>query len=201
MLKSSFLISIFPLLSIFLTSSILAISIGEIAPDFDLPGTHKLGRMKDHRGKYIVLEWYNDGCPFVRKHYDSKNMQNLQRDFKEKVSWLTVSSSAKGRQGYLKDTMAAMEMYTKEQMNSLSLLLDSKGVVGKTYGAKTTPHMYIIDPKGNLIYQGAIDSIASADPNDVGKSTNYVRKALDEALSGKPVTVAKSQPYGCSVKY
>lgn len=185
----------------FLSLNIFSAELGAPAPKFDLKGSPQGANLDGEKGKYIVLEWYNDGCPFVRKHYDSKNMQNLQRKYKGKVAWLTVNSSAEGRQGYLASIDAAKGMYSKEQMDSLSLLLDSDGKVGKAYGAKTTPHMYIIDPKGTLVYQGAIDSIASADSSDIKKSKNYVDMALTEALAGKKISMAKTQPYGCSVKY
>jgi peroxiredoxin len=182
-------------------SSTFAVNIGDQAPDFSLSGSPKGVKLADMRGKFIVLEWYNDGCPFVRKHYDSKNMQGLQKKYADKVAWLTINSSAKGRQGHLANVEVAKSQYTKEQMASLSLLLDGSGSVGKSYGAKTTPHMYIINPKGELIYQGAIDSTPSANPEDIKTSTNYVSEALDQALSGKKVTLAKTQAYGCSVKY
>lgn len=182
-------------------NSAFALNIGDQAPGFSLMGTPKKADLKDFKGKYVVLEWFNDGCPFVRKHYDSQNMQKLQKKYAGKVAWLTINSSAEGRQGYLKDLGAAKSMYTKEQMASLSLLLDAPGKVGRAYGAKTTPHMYIIDPKGKLVYQGAIDSTPSANPDDISSSTNYVSQALDEALAGKKVSMAKTQAYGCSVKY
>lgn len=179
----------------------LALNIGDDAPDFKLDGTPNGASLKELKGKYVVLEWFNDGCPFVRKHYDSNNMQSLQKKYADKVAWLTINSSAEGRQGYLSSLKEANSLYTKEQMAALGLLLDSPGKVGKSYEAKTTPHMYIIDPKGKLVYQGAIDSKASADPSDIKTSTNYVAKALDEALSGKEISIAKTQAYGCSVKY
>lgn len=185
----------------FINFSLLSAELGNPAPSFDLEGSPKNISLKDLRGKYVVLEWYNDGCPFVRKHYDSKNMQGLQEKYKGKVHWLTINSSAVGRQGHLENVSSAKEMYSKEQMASLSLLLDGNGKVGKSYGAKTTPHMYIIDPKGKLVYQGGIDSVASADSSDIKGATNYVAKALDEALAGKKISMAKTQPYGCSVKY
>lgn len=189
------------LFSLLLLNSAFAVNIGDDAPLFSLEGAPKKASLSELSGKYVVLEWYNDGCPFVRKHYDSKNMQGLQKKYGDKVTWLTINSSAEGRQGYLANLIAAKSKYTQEQMASLSLLLDGSGKVGKAYGAKTTPHMYIINPKGKLIYQGAIDSIASADSGDIPTATNYVSKALDEALAGKKVSVAKTQAYGCSVKY
>jgi peroxiredoxin len=184
-----------------LSSAVFAVGIGDQAPEFKLEGTPSKAALSDHIGKYVVLEWYNDGCPFVRKHYDSNNMQNLQKKYKGKVSWLTINSSAKGRQGFIKNIGKAKEKYSKEQMAAMSLLIDSDGIVGKAYAAKTTPHMYIIDPKGKLVYQGAIDSISSADSSDIKDATNYVDVALTEALAGRKVAMAKTQPYGCSVKY
>lgn len=184
-----------------LSLNIFSADLGSAAPKFDLSGTPQGASLEKMKGKYVVLEWYNDGCPFVRKHYDSKNMQRLQKKYSGKVAWLTINSSAKGRQGFLGNVEAAKGMYTKEQMASMSLLLDSSGKIGKAYGAKTTPHMYIIDPAGKLVYQGAIDSIASADSGDIKKSTNYVDQALTESLAGKKISMAKTQPYGCSVKY
>ncbi len=187
-------------LSLFQFSS-FALSIGESAPDFSLTGTPKTIGLSRLKGKYVVLEWYNEGCPFVRKHYDSNNMQALQKKYQGKVSWLTINSSAKDRQGYLKDLISAKGTYSKEQMKAVSLLIDSDGKVGRAYGAKTTPHIFIIDPVGKIAYQGAIDSIASASADDISKAKNYVDLALKEALDGKKVTLAKTSPYGCSVKY
>jgi peroxiredoxin len=189
--------------SILLSFSIstLAATNGEMAPSFSLEGSPDQVKLADQKGKYVVLEWYNDGCPFVRKHYDSNNMQALQEKYKGKVSWLTINSSAKNRQGYLSDSSAAKSMYTKEQMKAMSLLLDPSGKVGKAYGAKTTPHMFIIDPAGKIAYQGAIDSISSANPDDAKKAKNYVDMALTSALAGRKIAMAKTQPYGCSVKY
>lgn len=185
-------------LTIFLS---LGLSIGDNAPTFDLKGSPKNVDLKKLKGKFIVLEWFNDGCPFVRKHYDSGNMQSLQKKYKEKVVWLTINSSAPGRQGYLKDLSVAKAMYKNENMFSSSLLLDKGGKTGMDYRAKTTPHMYIINPKGKIIYQGAIDSIPSADRMDIKMSKNYVSMALDQALGDKEVIVKKTRPYGCSVKY
>lgn len=152
-------------------------------------------------GKTVVLEWTNDQCPFVRKHYDSGNMQALQKTYTgEDVVWMSVISSAKGKQGYV----------TGEQANELSksrgavpsyVLLDPEGTLGKMYGAKTTPHMYIIDGKGELRYMGAIDSIRSVDPDDIPKATNYVVQAMTELDAGKPVSEPQTRAYGCSIKY
>lgn len=180
--------------------NLYAADLGKPAPTFNLDGTKKVDLSK-YKGKYVVLEWYNDGCPFVRKHYDSNNMQKLQKKYGDKVAWLSINSSAPGKQGHLADASAAKAMYNKEKMAAEALLLDVGGKTGMAYEAKTTPHMYIIDPKGTLVYQGAIDSIPSANPADISKSENYVAKALDDALAGRKIAQAKTRPYGCSVKY
>jgi len=176
--------------------------VGQPAPAFSLPdskgGTQSLA---SYKGKFVVLEWVNPDCPFVRKHYGSGNMQMLQKAYSAKgVAWLTVNSSAPGKQGHLE--AATAEAFIKDKGASpTALLLDPQGNIGRGYGAKTTPHMFVIDPAGNLIYNGAIDDKPSADPADVASATNYVRSALDQALAGKPVTTTATQPYGCSVKY
>jgi peroxiredoxin len=177
-------------------------TVGKKAPAFNLPDTNgKKRALSDHDGKFVVLEWTNYDCPFVRKHYESQNMQKLQKTFTDKgVVWYSVCSSAPGRQGN----------YEPEKVNQLikghgaspsGYLLDPDGAVGKLYGATATPHMFIIDPKGTLIYAGAIDDNPSADISDKKQASNYVHKALTEAMSNKPVTTPTSQAYGCSVKY
>lgn len=177
-------------------------SVGVSAPEFslsDINGTaHSLAAYK---GKYVVLEWVNHDCPFVKKHYDSQNMQNLQKEYTEKdVVWLSVNSSAPGKQGNF--SAAEWSKLTAEKGASpTAVLLDENGAVGQAYGAKTTPHMYVVNPEGVLIYQGAIDSISSADKGDIAAAQNYVRSALDEAMSGKQVSTPSTQSYGCSVKY
>ena len=177
-------------------------SVGSAAPDFSLPDSGgKADELSKYKGKFVVVEWTNPECPFVRKHYESDNMQKLQAEFtKRGVIWLAVDSSAPGQQGYLEGN-DAKEAKDSKYAACTALLLDADGKVGHLYGATNTPHMYIVDPEGKLIYSGAIDSIASADKADIPKATNYVRAALDEALSGKPVTKASSKAYGCSVKY
>lgn len=181
--------------------SLAGVSPGDTAPDFELKdpegNTHGLS---DYDDKIIVLEWFNFGCPFVKKHYKSDNMQSLQKHYTEKdVIWLTVASSAPGKQGYLTPETAKTQPLLENAEHS-ALLLDSKGTVGKLYGAQTTPHMFIID-KNKVVYNGAIDDIRSTDLDDVPKATNYVKQALDELLAGKPVSVKTTKPYGCSVKY
>jgi peroxiredoxin len=180
-----------------------ALETGKPAPDFTLIDsngqTHSLA---DHKGSYVVLEWFNPDCPFVVKHYDnSGNIPKLQKDYTSKgVVWLAINSSSAGKEGnYSPDEINAWAK--KQGASATAYLLDSDGKVGKSYGAKTTPHMFIIDPKGNLIYQGAIDNKPTPNPDDIASSTNYVQQALGEAMDGKPVSVASTKSYGCSVKY
>jgi peroxiredoxin len=178
------------------------IEVGKPAANFSLPDTNgKTHSLADLKGKYVVLEWYQPDCPFVRKHYRSGNMQSLQKEYAEKgVVWLSINSSAPGEQGnYPADKLN--ELAAKDGAARTALLLDPSGDVGRLYGAKTTPDMYIIDPKGILIYKGAIDNKRSTDLDDVKIATNYVKSALDAALAGKPVSPTSTQPYGCSVKY
>lgn len=172
------------------------------APDFkatDSNGqTHSLDQ---YRGKFVVLEWHNQGCPFTRKHYVSGNMQALQKEWTDKgVVWFTVISSAPGAQGYV--TAAQENDYlAKVHAVPTAALLDPDGNLGRLYDAKTTPDMYIIDPKGKLIYSGAIDNRPTPDAEDIKGADNYVSDALNEAMSGKPVANPYTRAYGCSVKY
>jgi peroxiredoxin len=179
-----------------------AARVGERAPDFtatDSNGqTHKLS---EYAGKFVVLEWHNRGCPYTQKHYQSGNMERLQHEWTARgVVWLTVISSAPGKQGYV--TAEEENAYLKE-MNAAptAVLLDPTGALGHLYDAKTTPHMFVINPQGILIYNGAIDDHPTSDASDIPHSQNYLSQALAEALAGKPVAVATSRPYGCSVKY
>ncbi len=178
------------------------VEIGKPAPVFSLPDpSGKTVGLGDFKGKYVVLEWTNPECPFVRKHYSSGNMQKIQQTYTDKgVVWLSIASSAPGKEGNY-PAAEWNEIQSKRGAHATALLLDPDGKVGRTYGAKTTPHMFIVDPAGTLIYQGAIDDHASANPNDIPKSKNYVAMALDEAMSGKPVSTASTKSYGCSVKY
>ena len=193
------------ILTSLLTTTLLAIdspAVGSAAPDFSLTDskgqTHSLAQYK---GKYVVLEWFNPECPFVKKHYGSDNMQKLQEAYTGKgVVWLTIDSSAPGKEGNLTGDQAEKVM-TGWKTHQTALLLDPEGKAGRAYGAKNTPHMFIVNPEGKLVYEGAIDSKRSPNPADIPSSTNYVKVALDESLSGKPVTNANTQPYGCSVKY
>lgn len=178
--------------------------IGKAAPDFMLTDSHgQKHSLLQYKNKYVVLEWINPECPFVKKHYNSGNMQGLQKKYTETgkdVIWLTITSSAEGKQGYLTPAAANAEV-EKQKAVPTAFLLDYDGAVGKLYGAKTTPHMYVINPEGTLIYKGAIDSNSSADPEDIKTSVNYVSKALDEAMAGNPVEVSSTEAYGCSIKY
>jgi hypothetical protein len=181
---------------------IAAAHVGAPAPDFT--GTTSMGKtihLSDFHGKFVVLEWHNNGCPYVRKHYNSGNMQKLQKEWTSKgVVWLTIISSAPGKQGYV---TAGEENEYLTKMNAVpsAAILDPEGTIGHMYDAKTSPHMFIINPQGVLIYDGAIDDKPTTDLNDVPSATNYVNLALDAAMSGKPVAVQTSRPYGCSVKY
>ena len=172
------------------------------AASFTLPDTvgnqHSLA---DFGGKYVVLEWINHNCPFVRKHYDSGNMQKLQETYTAKgVVWLSICSSAPGKQGYF-EPQNWNGLTSRKNAKPTAVLLDPEGTVGRVYGAKATPHMFVIDPVGRIIYQGGIDDKASVEMADIAGATNYVAATLDEALAGRPVAVSYSMPYGCSVKY
>ena len=185
-----------------LPSAAQAPRVGQPAPQFTATDshsqTHSLG---EYKGKYVVLEWHNQGCPYTRKHYVSGNMQELQDEWTAKgVVWLTVISSAKGQQGYV--TPSEENTYlAKMRADPTAALLDPDGKVGRLYGAKTTPEMYVIDPQGKLIYEGAIDNRPTPDVSDIKGADNYLSDALTEAMAGKPVAVSYTRSYGCSVKY
>ncbi|HYA97955.1 MAG TPA: thioredoxin family protein [Methylomirabilota bacterium] len=185
-----------------LAAAAFAARVGEPAPDFTATDSNgKTHHLADYKGKFVVLEWHNQGCPYTKKHYVSGNMQRLQKEWTAKgVVWFTVISSAPGTQGYV--TAPEENEYLKK-MNAVptAVLLDPDGTLGHLYDAKTTPQMYIIDPGGTLIYNGAIDDHATPDPSDIPNSKNYVSAALQEALSGKKVSDQATRPYGCSVKY
>lgn len=179
-----------------------AAKVGEPAPAFTATDSHgKPVNLADYKGKTVVLEWTNHECPFVRKHYGSGNMQSLQKDATGKgVVWLSVISSAPGKQGHV-DGKKANELTGARGAAPSAVLLDEKGQVGRLYGAKTTPHLFIVNPDGKLVYAGGIDSISSADPADIPKATPFMKVALEESLAGEPVSQAVTAPYGCSVKY
>ena len=178
-----------------------AATVGQAAPDFSATDTGgKTRQLSDYKGKLVVLEWTNPGCPFVQKHY-SGNMQALQKEFVAKgVVWLSLNSTETGNGDYLTPTKLAGWM-TEKQASATAILMDASGKIGQLYGAKTTPHMYVVSPQGRLVYAGAIDSIASAQVDDIKTANNYVRQGLNEALSGKAITLASSRAYGCSIKY
>jgi peroxiredoxin len=180
----------------------LAVKVGEPAPGFaSIDSTGKTQSLSDYRGKFVVLEWHNQGCPYTRKHYESGNMQQLQKKWTERgVVWLTVISSAPGTQGFVTPTQEN-EYVQKMKASPTAVLMDPGGTLGRLYGAKTTPHMFIIDPQGTLIYQGAIDDRPTSDLKDIAGAKNYVDAALSEAMDKKAVTEAATRPYGCSVKY
>ena len=180
-----------------------AVTVGQAAPDFSLTDVNgKTVKLSDFKGKNVVLEWTNPGCPFVVKHYGSNNMQSLQADAKAKgVVWLSINSTEKNHSDYLTPVKLNAKINGEWKGASSYLLMDESGKVGQAYAAKTTPHMYVINPTGTLVYAGGIDDKRSANPADVKTAKNYVRAALDETLAGKPVSVATAQPYGCSVKY
>lgn len=183
-------------------AAVASVSVGVPAPDFEVAGdSGKPVKLSDFKGRYVVLEWTNEGCPFVQKHYKSGNMQRLQKTYTDKnVAWLTVFSSADGKQGHV-DAAGARKFQADYRSASSAMLLDGAGTVGKLYGAKTTPHMFIVDPRGSLIYMGGIDDEPSANVDDIARSTNYVQLALDESMAGKPLSTPTSKPYGCSIKY
>jgi peroxiredoxin len=177
-------------------------AVGTTAPDFSLTDSKgKTQSVSQYKGKYVVLEWFNPECPFVKKHYGSGNMQKLQEEFTAKgVVWLSIDSSAPGLEGNLTAEQANAKM-TEWKTKQTALVLDPDGKAGRSYGAKNTPHMFVINPEGKIVYEGAIDSKASPNPADIPNSTNYVKVALEESLAGKTVTNANTKPYGCSVKY
>jgi peroxiredoxin len=176
--------------------------VGQPAPAFaGVDSNGKTHNLSDFLGKIVVLEWTNHDCPFVRKHYDSGNMQKLQEQAKAgDVVWLSVVSSAAGKQGYV-DGKAANELTASRKASPAAVILDPKGEIGRLYAAKTTPHLFVIDKEGKLAYAGAIDSIPSTFAADIPKATNYVTAAIDSLNAGKPVEVATSKAYGCGVKY
>ena len=176
--------------------------LNEQAPNFKLADSNgKEHSLSDFKGKIVVLEWINFECPFVKKHYNSQNMQSIQLKYTKKdVVWLSICSSAEGKQGNFSNDEINNRIKNHNAKMS-AYLIDTDGKVGKMYGAKTTPHMYIIDKEGKLVYAGGIDDKASTDIEDIEEAKNYVSLALDELLAGKNVSLQTSKPYGCSVKY
>lgn len=190
------------LTSCLIASAALAVKPGDQAPDFK--GTDSNGKtqsLSQYRGKWVVLEWANRGCPYEQKHYNSGNMEALQKDWTAKgVVWLSILSSAPGQQGYM--TPAAENQYLSTMHAApTAAILDPTGAIGRMYDAKTTPHMFVIDPAGKLIYEGAIDDRPSTDPESLKGAHNYVSEALEDGMAGKPVPTPVTRSYGCSVKY
>lgn len=179
-----------------------SVKVGDPAPAFTATDSRgQTESLSQFHGKYVVLEWHNQGCPYTRKHYTSGNMQSLQKEWTGKgVVWFTVISSAPGEQGYVTPTEENAYL-DKMHAAPTAVLMDSDGKLGHLFNAKTTPQMIVIDPNGKLIYDGAIDDRPTPDPGDIKGANNYVTDALTAAMSGKPVNPAYTRPYGCSVKY
>ena len=191
-----------PLTLALIATAAFAIPPGTLAPDFK--GTDSNGNtqsLSQYRGKYVVLEWANKGCPYEQKHYNSGNMEALQRQWTAKgVVWLSIISSAPGEQGYVSPSEENDYLHRMKAAPTAAIL-DPSGAIGRLYAAKTTPHMFVIDPTGKLIYQGAIDDKPTTEQEDLKTARNYLNEALTAAMSGKPVAIASTRPYGCSVKY
>jgi len=182
--------------------SLAAPAVGQTAPGFQLTDTAgKTVSLADFKGKHVVLEWVNPGCPYVQKHYDGGNMPATQKAARAKdVVWLTVSSTSKEAGDYKAPAELAGWLKAKGAAPTATLM-DDDGKVGRSYGARTTPHMYLIDPQGKLVFAGAIDSKPTSNPADIKTATNYVNQAIGEVLAGKPVSQANTRAYGCSIKY
>ena len=201
MIKTFFLGAL-AVLALSAAPAMAAPEIGKAAPEFTATDSNgKSHKLSDFKGKTVVLEWTNPECPYVVKHYDSKNMQKLQEEATAKdVVWLSINSGAEGKQGHLTDE-AANKYIADKGAKQTAYLLDGTGEIGKAYDAKTTPHMFVIDKDGVLVYDGAIDDNDSANPADAAGAKNYVTAALDALAAGKPVETSKTKPYGCGVKY
>lgn len=194
---------LFALISTFAClESVAQIGNGEEAPGFKITDSNgQVLKLSDYKGKFIVLEWTNVECPLVKKHYQSNNIPRMQKELAaEGVIWLTIISSAKGKMGYCTPAQANAFVASMDAAPA-ALLLDTDGAVGRLFGAKVTPQMFIIDRAGRLRYQGALDSDNSVDPTTIPDSENYVKKALQDLFAGRPVSKPVTKPYGCSVKY
>jgi len=200
-MKSLFVLAVVAVALLPISAAAQAV-VGSPAPAFTATDSHGQSQALDqYRGKYVVLEWHNNGCPYTKKHYDSGNMQGLQKEWTAKgVVWFTVISSAPGTEGYVTDSEENAYL-AKMHADPSAVLMDPQGKLGHLYGAKTTPEMYVIDPQGKLIYEGAIDDHPTPDISDIKSSDNFLNDALTEALSGKPIVKSYTRPYGCSVKY
>lgn len=190
------------LLTAFSLSACAGVNVGKPAPDFT--GVDSNGNkhtLSQYKGKTVVLEWTNHDCPYVKKHYNSGNMQKLQKNATANdIVWLSIISSKPGKQGHVSGEQAN-ELTQSRNAAPTAVILDETSEIGVLYGAKTTPHMYIIDKAGQLVYMGGIDSIPSTDEDDIADAKNYVRAALDAMANGKPIEDSTTRPYGCSVKY
>ena len=198
----TFLLSALALMALSVTPALAAPEVGKPAPDFTGTDTNGVAhKLSDFKGKPVVLEWTNPECPFVIKHYDSNNMQKLQEKYTgQGVIWLSINSSASGKEGNM--TPEESNKYIAEKgAKATARIIDTEGTIGKLYDAKTTPHMFVVDKDGVLVYMGAIDSDSSFKPEAIPGATNYVAAALDALAAGKPVETASTKPYGCGVKY
>ena len=186
----------------FVAAAQAAVAPGGTAPGFTLTAVDGATvSLSQYRGKYVVLEWFNSECPFVQKHYNSANMQNLQSTFTDKgIVWLAINSTNPEHSNY-RDAKRSTQIMSDWKAKPSALLLDPDGKVGRAYGARTTPHMYIVDPGGKLVYMGGIDDKPSFSTRDIPGATNYVVAALDELLAGRAVSASDTRPYGCSIKY
>lgn len=196
------LLSAFAALTVIAAPAVAAPVVGKPAPNFKLADANgKVVTLSDYRGKTVVLEWHNPGCPFVQKHYGSGNMQKTQAAaLKDGVVWLSINSGAPGKQGHMSGA-EAKAVLAKAGARPTAYLLDPRGVVGKAYDAKTTPHMYVVNKAGTLVYAGGIDNKPTANPADIKGARNHVLAALSDLKAGKAISVATSRPYGCAVKY
>ena len=188
--------------AVLVAASVVASTPGQPAPDFTITdASGKPVKLSDQRGKFVVLEWTNPECPFVQKHYDSGNMQGLQKEFTGRnVVWLSVNSTNRSHSEF-KPGAEMTKWMSGHKAAQTAVLIDDTSAAGRAYSARTTPHMFVIDPQGKVVYAGAIDDKRSANPADAKTANNFVRAALTESLAGKPVTLAQTRPYGCSVKY
>jgi len=190
-------------LTLTLALTAFALKPGETAPNFTgTDSNNKIQSLTQYRGKYVVLEWANQGCPYEQKHYKSGNMEALQKQWTAKgVVWLSIISSAPGQQGYVSPT-EENDYLQKMHATPTAAILDPSGTIGRLYEAKTTPHMFVIDPQGHIVYQGAIDDQPTPDPASLkAVQHNYVSEALEASMSNKPVPTPVTRSYGCSVKY
>lgn len=196
------LLSSFFVTALIASSAMAQVTSNQIAPNFSAADTNgQQHSLADYKGKFVVLEWFSPDCPFVKKHYNSDNIPQLQKEYTAKgVVWLSIDSSAPGNEGNYPP--AQLNAFMKDKGGfPTAVFADTDGKIGRLFGAQTTPHIFIIDPKGILIYQGAIDDTPSADIDDLKTAKNYVRATLDAAMNGKPVAINTTKSYGCSVKY